>query len=317
MVQIGRLLLVMIALVMHQPDAEAASCKVTGFNVIPVPSASVTVHSGTFTTAQVLPLTMTFALTTASGVGSGCNGLALKVSSAAPTLKLGLLAIPYSVLSSGSTITYSATPLAFAPITVGTATQTISLGLSIPSGTYAVGTYIDTVIANVFDTGTTTSVAGPVAITLILQILNTSCTIGSSASGGSQTLDFSNTSAASPSATITTAQKFATFGTVTCNNSATMTLTSANGAAKNASPGTTSHQNFFDYTVTTTVNGGTVTLDTSANPAVSGPETATGSISAPTTTGAPLSIGVTPVSPVKPLIAGSYADVLTLTISPN
>ncbi len=153
---------------------------------------------------------------------------------------------------------------------------------------------------------------GSAAVTALINNPPT-CTIGGVANGGTQTLDFSN----GPSATISLGSKIASFGAVTCNAAAILNLTSQNGAALTGASATPSHQNFFDYVATTTINGGTVTLSTSSNPASGAPESATGSITALSTTNAPLAITVTPQGPVKPLVAGGYADVLTLTITPN
>jgi hypothetical protein len=186
-------------------------------------------------------------------------------------------------------------------------TTTIALagGQSGPNGTYN-----GTLTAQALLGGTPYGSPGSALVSLVVGN-PTSCTIGGLSNGGTQTVDFSN------GKTISTAQKFAVFGSVTCNAPATIALTSSGGAAKSGSAASTSHDNFFDYTASTTVNGATVTLNTSSNPARTGPETASASITAATTTNAPLSIAVQPIAPPKPLVAGSYSDVMTVTITPN
>lgn len=222
----------------------------------------------------------------------------------------------------GALLNYTVTPAGGVPsfppanVTNGqfVVTATLTVTVTLPGGqTGPSGIYNGTLQAQMeLAGGGLYGTPGSAAVTASITNPPT-CTIGGVANGGTQTLDFSN----GPSATISLGSKIASFGAVTCNAAAILNLTSQNGAALSGASATPSHQNFFDYVATTTINGGTVTLSTSSNPASGAPESATGSITALSTTNAPLAITVTPQGPVKPLVAGGYADVLTLTITPN
>ena len=221
----------------------------------------------------------------------------------------GLETINYSISPNGGT------PIIESAITSNVKTSfnaTLTVVVSLTAGqTGTSGSYVGSVTAQMKTTGGSINGSAGVAVAQATVNNPTTCTIGGAANGGTKTLDFSN------GKTVSTTQQFAIFGSVTCNNSAVMTLTSQNGAVTNAAATDSTHQNFFDYIATTTVNGGTVTLNTSTVPGTGAAETSTGNITSTSTTNAVLSVGVTPIAPTQPLVAGSYNDVLTLTITPN
>ena len=295
-----------------------AACTVTGMTPNGPTSFIVTPsYSGSTITYN---FTLAF-LATLSGTGGTCDiGVAIKGTASSPVMSDGSgHTLAYTTYSYYSTPPSTARATgSFANPNTGSLSLIWSTSLTITAGQTAGGgtpngTYTDTTVSLIlFRTSTSNTVVGTMPLTFQATVAYPSqCTIGGSSNGGTQTLDFSSGS------TISTSPKIANFATVTCNNSATLTLTSSQGAAKSAAVATASHTNFFDYVASTTINGGTVTLNTAAVPAACGPETATGSIVATTTTAAPLAISVQPTLPVKPLAAGSYSDVLTLTITPN
>jgi hypothetical protein len=190
----------------------------------------------------------------------------------------------------------------------------LTTSFTVPAGQTGMpnGSYADATLSFIlFSSASSMAVVGSIPTTFGATVLfPLVCTLGGSASGGTQTLDFSN------GATISTATKTANFASLTCNSRVTMTLTSMSGAARSPATATAAYTNFFDYVASTTIRGRTVTLDTSAAASASGPESASNNITATPTTNAAVSIQVTPILPAKPLVAGSYADVLTLTLTP-
>ena len=141
--------------------------------------------------------------------------------------------------------------------------------------------------------------------------ITSTCTINGSANGGSRTLDFSNTTA-SPSTTISTTKQTATFANVICNTPSHITLQSAGGKSANAATAPSGFQNYFDYTAVATWNGVTDSLST----ATDGQTLKTSATAAPASTGS-LTVDVTPAAPASALVAGTYADVLTVTLTAN
>ena len=160
-------------------------------------------------------------------------------------------------------------------------------------------------------TSTTASAQSASANVNITATIVASCTINGTANGGTQTLDFSNTTA-SPSTTISTAKKTATFANVLCNTPSHITLQSSSGKAANAATAPSAFQNFFDYSAVATWNTVTDSLST----ATDGTTLKTSATTAPAAAGS-LTVDVTPSSPSLPLVAGSYVDVLTVTLTAN
>lgn len=288
-----------------------AACDLTGVQSI----SGTTVNTGTYASGSVTSVSLTITFTK-TGNGLCRPRIAFKGTLATPQMQNGAsstldYSIPeyYTGATPGSALSVNQTANNQPTLTV-----TMTTTLTVPGGQSGQtnGLHSDnTVLVTAFDNGTPLPPTGFSLLVLGTVANPTSCTIGGSANGGTQTLDFSNGS------TILTAQQFAAFSAVSCNAPATIELMSSGGAAKNAATATASHTNFFNYTATTTINGTTSTLNTATNPGTVGPETAAASITAATTTGAPLSIGVTPQLPAQPLVVGTFADVLTLTITPN
>ncbi len=284
--------------------------------VASVTSASISVAPATTTLSTAhagVPATLTINYTRANGASTACL-IAVKISGS--LIKSGGATMPYTIATaSGGTpvISFTTTHGSTASFTpaVGATSTTLAVFMVIPNGVYASGLFADaTGVAQIFSTNGVNLLASG-AVTPTVNYTANTCTIGGSASGGTQSVDFSSGSS------ISIGQKSAAFGAVTCNSPATVTLSSANGAATATGAAGTTHQNFFDYVASTTVNGAAVSLDTSANPARGAAESASASIVANTTTNATLSIGITPKAPAKPLVAGSYSDILTVTITAN
>lgn len=153
------------------------------------------------------------------------------------------------------------------------------------------------------------------------------CRINASASAGTlATVDFSTTAVAGAPGTAGTGSKDIIVGsgaviggslstnTAVCNVASHITLKTASGASINPAAATPSHQNFFDYTAVVTFDTATATLDTSAVAAL-GTVTSAAPTSGPAS-GA-LGITITSQAPTKPLVAGNYTDVMTITLTAN
>lgn len=306
-----RLMLVAIAGLGAWPTVAGAACGITGVNgqsfVTEVPTPLMR-HGGT--ASGYTRLTLTF---TAPGGGSDVD---CRIAIRTPTGQLRSpttsVAIPYVVSTlrtGGSIISYTAAPASFLPV-VRTDTQ-LDLYIVISDATYPFGSYFDNsgVVVELYD-GTTLKATAPFVSAPpnlhIFDYIQTACTIGTGADGGTRVLDFSDGS------TISLAQKFAVFGDITCTGTADVSLSSANGGATNPVAANASFQAHFDYVATTTLNGVTVSIDTSDIGSTGGAETVT--VTVPGMTNTPLSVGVTPKLPAKSLLAGSYADVLTIRI---
>ena len=303
-----RLLLALFALFATSCNANAV-CLILGVSSA---SLSTAIPAGILsnTSQNAIPTTLSISFAASVGTSSGCS-VAFKISGTLTSS--GGATIPYSISTSSSgspTVSYTTNLGSSAPVTP--TTVSVPLFLIIPAGVYRPGTYIDsTARVEAYNSIAPITLLASRAVTPTLQVTQTYCTIGGTTNGGSKTLDFSN------GATVSTVQQTANFGTVICNNTATISLSSAKGAATNAASAVTGFQNYFDYVAQTTINGGTAILDTAANPAVGSSESATGNITAVTTVNAPFSVRVTPRAPAKPLMPGAYSDVLTVTITAN
>ncbi len=100
---------------------------------------------------------------------------------------------------------------------------------------------------------------------------------------------------------------------VTCTTPNTMTITSANDGLKAATPLAGTFDNFINYTVNVTqgvLNGSLSTLGTTPGRTIT--TTAT-----PVPFSGSMTLNVATVSNVNPLAPGSYADTLTVTLTPQ
>lgn len=107
------------------------------------------------------------------------------------------------------------------------------------------------------------------------------------------------------------------FANVACNSPSTLQLTSLNGGVFNSST-LSGFDNVIDYTASATWNSVTATIDTSTNGASSVGGNETGSPESVATSGSgSLSVTITPIINGQPLVTGSYADTLRITLMPQ
>lgn len=103
---------------------------------------------------------------------------------------------------------------------------------------------------------------------------------------------------------------------VVCNKATDISLTSQNGAMTTASAAATGFENIINYTAgasgfATVATGSTATTATAA-----GAETL-GTATRATPGAANITVSITPIANTDPLVEGTYADTLTLSITPQ
>jgi hypothetical protein len=310
-----RIVLATMAIIFTAASAQA-TCQIdaisAGSGIVAASSVSLsTSHSG----VAANPVTLTFTHNTNGGIGNPC-GFTIKISGNLTNPAGGT--IPYAIATdSGGAGVISATnptsglfTLSGPSVSTPPPTTVYFIINNNVGATYPTGLYTDhSAFIEVFDNK---SLVVSAAVTVSFDYQSKSCTIGNSANGGSRTLDFSSGSTIS---TVGKPSNDATFGAVVCNSPATISLESSSGAARNKAAAGGGYQNYFDYKAETTVNGAKATLNT--NGANAGPQSSTAAITAATTSTPSLTVTVTPKSPVPKLVAGTYSDTLTVTITAN
>ena len=166
-------------------------------------------------------------------------------------------------------------------------------------------------------TGLSTSAMAQTAATGTVNItatVNATCTIGGLAAATQPDLDFSSAGNAS---LIDTSTKSRTFGSVDCNTPTHISLTSGSGAAVTTTGAASGggYANFFNYQAVATYGVATNTLTTTNSGASQSTASASGTPTTGPSTGS-LVVAVTPTAGSK-LAAGSYLDVLTVTLTAN
>lgn len=320
-------------------QALAGTCSITGASVTSIsPSSSPSI--GTYTSPTALsPVSVTVNLTVAVTLGGGgthnCNGgvAFYRTTSATGTLTRsgGGSTIPYALTTTGGTNVISlsgSTPAngQFAFFTSNVTTGNTSFSASgtftlqgNPTGSPLSGNYSDTnlsvivfnasgsggsVQGSVFAaTGTSPTITGAVSTSCSIvtgSLQNASQVIG--VNGVGQTTGMS-----------TAMPQFS----ITCNNSSTVSLTSANsavtrgGVLKSALPAISNFRNKIDYSASINGGAGAVTLNTATA------STASGTFNAASVTSLATTVTLTPETSTVPLQYGSYADKLTITVTPN
>ena len=141
------------------------------------------------------------------------------------------------------------------------------------------------------------------------------CSVAGTTSGAATVIN--QTIPTTATGNVNTAAIPVSIGTILCNKGANIQLSSQKGALLGPSAAT-SFQNYINYSATTT---GFPTAQASVNANVT---TGTATVTTGTsvaTNNAPFSITggvtITPTANGTPLMAGSYSDVLTLTVTPQ
>lgn len=139
-----------------------------------------------------------------------------------------------------------------------------------------------------------------------------SCTIGGAAKG-TDTATIPITAAGN----VNTAVINKSYSNVACNTPSNVQLTTQNGAVTNPAAGSAAFSNLIDYSAAAVFSGANAPLNTATNPAAAGPESGTAVSTTGTQPNGTMTVTITPQANIKPLVAGTYSDTLTITITPQ
>ncbi|AGK56382.1 hypothetical protein HYPDE_23478 [Hyphomicrobium denitrificans 1NES1] len=237
--------------------------------------------------------------------------------------------MPYTLQSSssgGNTLLYTgggipaasnALPFTFpaSVLTVSNFSVTVTVwALAQPTAFQQAGSYADQITLDIF----TSTLAGILQSKVSSQTFTVtgnvakSCTIGGISHPAADTATIPITA----SGAVNTAPINRSYPNAFCNTPANMQLTSQNGAVTTSGSGG-GLQRLIDYTASATFSGSTASLDTATVPTASGSEAGTTSSTTGSTPTGSLGVTITPQLNAQPLAAGSYADTLTITITPQ
>lgn len=146
----------------------------------------------------------------------------------------------------------------------------------------------------------------------ITATVNPSCLINGIATPGA----LANPVTVSATGFVSNATTNHTVSNVVCNVAATVGTQTINGAVTTAGAAPVGFQNNFDYQATATFSGASSSIDTSTVGAGGTGSGGAGALTAGAASGN-LTIAVTPTVNTNPLIPGSYADTLRVTLTPT
>lgn len=148
----------------------------------------------------------------------------------------------------------------------------------------------------------------------ITATVNSACTINNLASGTVDTAVINTNANGSVNTTPITPTN-APYANVACNGPSNLQLTSLSGGVVNGSSAS-GFTNIINYIASATWNGVTANVNTSTVAAASGPEAGTAQPVATAFSGS-LSVTITPLANVLPLVQGGYSDTLRITLTPQ
>lgn len=300
--------------------AANAACTITGIQSI----TGLSTNLGSYIASA--PVTNTLSLTLVlNKTGNGnCQGHLAFQGSVVPAAMSGPGApkLTYQVMDTvGTSILYTGTVgnfVAFAGNNNNASTVTVSVSITVaaianqtgrPSGSYS-----DTsVVARVFEIGTTTPVGGATPVLSVSATVSTTCTIGGFNTPSADSVTIPTTSAGG----VITSPIVRSYANVVCNTASVIRATSQSGAVKNAVTAPSGFSSLINYSVTATFAGATSTLNTATIAAAAGAEAGTQGTTASSTPSGTMSVTITPQTPASPLTAGSYADTLRITVTPQ
>ncbi len=183
-----------------------------------------------------------------------------------------------------------------------------------PTSPQRAGSYSDTLTLNLYNVRTngtrdflisrSFSVTGSVAL---------SCTIG-----GVTTPATSNaTIPIGSGGIVNTAPIARSFANVVCNSLSILQTISVNGGVRRTGAAPGGFTNIINYSALAAFGGATSTLNTATVPTAAGQETGSIGTTSTSTPSGTLSVTITPQTPPQPLVSGSYADTLRITITPQ
>jgi hypothetical protein len=303
-----------------------------GLSVAPLTASTGTYTPPTAPTAQAVIFTVSG--TYDSLLGGTCTlGIAFNRASLPATMAIsggGGATLTYTIQSlptGGTTLLYTGggTPAASSLLT--TSFSATTLGVAQPFSAnltaYALAQPVDPQAAGSYSDTTPTLKTFNITIANVVTALTTSaftmtgtvakvCTIGGVSHPGADSATIPVTSGA-----VDTSPIVKSYANAACNTPANVQLTSQNGGVRNATSAVSGFTNVIDYSATATFSGATAPINTATNPSATGPESGP---AVPTTGATPsgtLQATITPQANVLSLLSGSYADTLTITITPQ
>lgn len=232
----------------------------------------------------------------------------------------GSTTVPFTVQrSNGPSLLYSGVPLATNPFDFSVIASSTTAVLNVrfqmaPTVSTLGGSYSDNLTLTVHNRNGTLVQNQLAALNFAVNgTINTSCSIAN-ANNTSQVISVGSTG-------LTTGMQGAPpqFN-VSCNSSSNVSLSSQNGAVtrggllEGALTAVSGFRNRIEYQATINGGAGAVSLNTSSGGAA---VSANGVFNAAAVTSQGTTVTITPESSTVPLLAGSYSDVLTVTITPQ
>mgnify|MGYP000019841152 CR=1 FL=1 len=329
----GVALLLGLLLSLLSAEAAQAVCNINSAGMSMSPG---TASTGTYTfpnapVAQAIAVTISGTYTTNASGGTCTLALSFQRSSYPPatmaSVSGGAATLPYTIRSTasgGNTLLFTGSSVSLSNVlqysfaSAGgnrtnvpfTASLTIYV-LMQPNSPQAAGSYSDTLTAWVFNIASGNSVYSRTFT--VTGTVAKACRIGGVSSGPIDTATIPVTATGS----VNTAAISRSYANIMCNTPSNLQLTSQNGGVRTTAIAPSGFTNIIDYTSAATFSGATATLDTSTNPLASGPEAGTAVPTTGTTPSGSISVSITPRANTARLLSGSYADVLTITVTPQ
>jgi hypothetical protein len=314
--------------------AAEALCSILSATATPL-SASTGVYTPPISpTAQPVSITISGSYLAALGdLGGNCRAaISFNRSSVPASMAItggGAATLPYALQSAaggGNSLIYtgaglpnSANTAAFTfPATIlsgGSFTTTVAIwALAQPGTPQQAGSYLDSITLDVFTTtlaGVVTTKASSQTFTVTGTVAKT-CTIGGVANPAADTATIPITATGS----VNTTPINRSYLNAQCNTPSNLQLTSQNGAVKTS--GTVAGlSSLIDYSATALFSGASASLNTATVPTAAGPESGAAASTAGNTPSGTLSVTITPQANTQRLIAGSYSDTLSISITPQ
>jgi hypothetical protein len=328
--RIGRVLALAAGLAMCAASNAKAVCVITAASASPLAASTGTYTPPALPNAQAVSIQVN--ITYLALVAGTCTlAMSFHRSTLPASMVLvggGTATMPYSLQTSssgGNSLFYTgglpdasnaliyafAAPILGVP---GTTTKTFTVyALASPAALQQAGGYQDSItldLSNVTLDLVVTKVSSQAF--LVTGQVAKSCTIGGQAHPAADTVTIPLTA----SGDVNTSPINRSYPNAICNAPTNVQLTSQNGAVVTGGAGG-GLQNRIDYAATALFSGATASLDTASIPTANGSESG---IAAPTMGVTPtgnLGVTITPEANGQPLVAGSYADTLMVTLTPQ
>ncbi|MBX9924896.1 MAG: hypothetical protein K2Y05_00935 [Hyphomicrobiaceae bacterium] len=328
-------LLTLVAMLCALTPSAWAVCNINGAGMTFNPQTGST---GTFTppttpVPQPLVVTISGTYTTDAGAGTCTLALGFQRATLPSTMAIsggGAATLPYRITSAsngGNTIQFAGTSVTLANVVLSSfasagrnlTNRAFSVNITIfpqmqPGSPQSAGSYLDSLVAFVFNlpNGTSGSSVASFPFTVTGTVAKV-CTIGGLAQGptGNATIPVSAAGA------VNTGVINRTFSNVACNTPSNVRVSSQNGAVRTATAPPAGFTNQINYSSTASFGGATANLNTATNPTAAGQETGTAVSTTGATPSGTLTVAITPQANTQRLLAGSYGDVLRITITPQ